>query len=559
MNECKNSVANFAKPVKLFVSLDFLKFCQNAGFLFGVTSLENCHITITNIILIENTSDCINITEQYRNINSNVKEYFLGIACERSDAHNFNSLMSKDIGGSTLLLSYEKCSPIRFTCKWMSASNNCDIIVCLFNSKQLLLSSVVINGETSEPTNDTLSFFKRAIDQNETIQEKIKNCLSCNSISLLGENPVSLKNKKSFSLENLLLTSLSKADEISKKLDALTYVSMTTHLLLALFTVCETQCAYINLWRKMIYEKKTRKQRLQLKSLLYKHVTDIVLGIIIILLINRFADIKILADALFMYADQTVLNLRQLLNWLKGAPAGLKLNSQLANFMGEFFLYHTFLWRGYLVFLRSFLEKLLLLVIYSGCLGITIQLSLLQDVLTMMTLHIYCLYVHAARLYHLQVSLLVSLWRLFRGKKWNPLRKRIDSLPHDVDRLFFGTLMFTILFFLLPTTLLFYSVFTFLRLCILFVQRLITQLRTSIIKLSVYFFRPSIVSELYVARVIKVDNCFSILFATKTASLANFEQIVIETNESLKSSYSWFKFVNHLLEGQLIYPWFSVE
>ena len=63
------------------------------------------------------------------------------------------------------------------------------------------------------------------------------------------------------------------------------------------------------------------------------------------------------------------------------------------------------------------------------------------------------------RLYSLQVFSLTSLWRLFRGKKWNVLRHRVDSASYDIDQLFVGTLFFTLLFFLLPTMLLYYIVF----------------------------------------------------------------------------------------------------
>lgn len=64
------------------------------------------------------------------------------------------------------------------------------------------------------------------------------------------------------------------------------------------------------------------------------------------------------------------------------------------------------------------------------------------------------------RLYHLQAYTLSSLWRLFRGKKWNVLRLRVDSALYNIDQLCVGTLLFTVLLFLLPTTLLYYFVFT---------------------------------------------------------------------------------------------------
>ena len=56
---------------------------------------------------------------------------------------------------------------------------------------------------------------------------------------------------------------------------------------------------------------------------------------------------KLAQDALYG-ADQVVLNLRRLITWLMGAPAGLKLNSVLSMCLGKFFLYHIHLWVTFL-------------------------------------------------------------------------------------------------------------------------------------------------------------------------------------------------------------------
>lgn len=40
----------------------------------------------------------------------------------------------------------------------------------------------------------------------------------------------------------------------------------------------------------------------------------------------------------------------------------------------------------------------------------------------------------ACRLYCLKIHGLSSLWRLFRGKKWNVLRQRVDSCSYDLDQ-----------------------------------------------------------------------------------------------------------------------------
>ena len=109
-------------------------------------------------------------------------------------------------------------------------------------------------------------------------------------------------------------------------------------------------------------------------------------------------------------------------------------------------------------------------LVYCGVLGFTCIISVLSDLVSLATIHIYCFYGYAARLYGLQVLGLSALWRLFRGKKWNQLRSRVDSYSYGNDQLFIGTLSFTILLFLLPTVLMYYLVFLVLRVVTLSVQ-----------------------------------------------------------------------------------------
>lgn len=87
-----------------------------------------------------------------------------------------------------------------------------------------------------------------------------------------------------------------------------------------------------------------------------------------------------------------------------------------------------------------------------------------------MTIHIYCFYGYGCQLYGLQVSGIGALWRLFRGKKYNQLRNRVDSYSYDNEQLFIGTILFTVLLFLLPTVFMYYLVFLVLRFLTLAVQ-----------------------------------------------------------------------------------------
>lgn len=97
-------------------------------------------------------------------------------------------------------------------------------------------------------------------------------------------------------------------------------------------------------------------------------------------------------------------------------------------------------------------------------------ISLFSDLLSLLTIHIYCFYTASARIFHWQLTIIVSLFHLFRGKKHNVLRNRIDSCDYDLDQLLLGTILFTLLFFLLPTVIVFYLTFTSARVAIIFLK-----------------------------------------------------------------------------------------
>jgi phosphatidylinositol glycan class Q protein len=86
-------------------------------------------------------------------------------------------------------------------------------------------------------------------------------------------------------------------------------------------------------------------------------------------------------------------------------------------------------------------------------------ISLFSDLVSLLTLHIYSFYMASARIYHWQLMIIISLFHLFRGKKRNVLRNRIDSCDYSLDQLLLGTILFTLLFFLLPTVFVFYLLF----------------------------------------------------------------------------------------------------
>ncbi|XP_041606217.1 phosphatidylinositol N-acetylglucosaminyltransferase subunit Q isoform X3 [Vulpes lagopus] len=230
----------------------------------------------------------------------------------------------------------------------------------------------------------------------------------------------------------------------------------------------------------------TPAQLMRKANVLVSVLLDVTLGLALLSWLHGKDCIGQLAEALVPVADHVAEELQHLLQWLMGAPAGLKMNRALDQVLGRFFLYHLHLWISYIHLMSPFIERILWHVGLSACLGLTVALSILSDIIALLTFHIYCFYVYGARLYCLKICGLSSLWRLFRGKKWNVLRQRVDSCSYDLDQLFIGTLLFTILVFLLPTTALYYLVFTLLRLLVVTVQGLIHLLMDLVNSLPLY-------------------------------------------------------------------------
>jgi phosphatidylinositol glycan class Q protein len=113
------------------------------------------------------------------------------------------------------------------------------------------------------------------------------------------------------------------------------------------------------------------------------------------------------------------------------------------------------------------LPALIQIIGFSAFAGATMPISIFSDLVSLLTLHIYSFYVASARIFHWQLMIIISLFHLFRGKKRNILRNRIDSCDYDLDQLLLGTILFTLQFFLLPTVFVFYLTFASARIAVI--------------------------------------------------------------------------------------------
>ncbi|KAJ0001102.1 hypothetical protein NQD34_006122 [Periophthalmus magnuspinnatus] len=288
---------------------------------------------------------------------------------------------------------------------------------------------------------------------------------------------------------------------------------------------------------------------------------DVALGLLLMSWLYRDDHISSIANALVPAADHVAKELKGLLQWLMGAPAGLKMNRALDQVLGRFFLYHIHLWISYIHLMSPFVESLLWYGGLSAALGLSMAVSLLSDMIALLTFHIYCFYVYGARLYCMKVYGLSSLWRLFRGKKWNVLRQRVDSCSYDLDQLFIGTLLFTILLFLLPTTALYYLVFTLLRLVVVVVQGVL-HLTVDFINSFPLFSvglrvcRPYTLADGVKFRVLcdEPGTCLHLLMEINPLKLSSVVRTYRSPNDSRRKD-SWATLINKLFIGELVYPW----
>lgn len=170
----------------------------------------------------------------------------------------------------------------------------------------------------------------------------------------------------------------------------------------------------------------------------------------------------------------TVTTLVDTIKWFRGWPAGLKLNNGLDYFLADLFLWLIHFWT---ILFQPAIRYIQAVVIFAGWSGFTgglsMQLAILSDTMALTTLHTYWFYMVATRIFHWQLAALYSLFNLFRGRKHNVLRNRIDSCDYDLDQLLIGTILFTLLTYLFPTVLVYYATFAGRRMAVIMGQGLL--------------------------------------------------------------------------------------
>jgi hypothetical protein len=156
--------------------------------------------------------------------------------------------------------------------------------------------------------------------------------------------------------------------------------------------------------------------------------------------------------------------LKRQIGWLETFPAGFKLNVQLTHNMG--YEIQNLLYQQERLLLLTLWNPILyqqygipvLAVLAAGC-GWTTALAIVIDLWRLENIHLIILTTAFRKLYSVELYLLSGLFRLFRGKKRNPLRQRTDTMHYDAMQLLVGTVGFCICIFLWTTIMVYYTFF----------------------------------------------------------------------------------------------------
>ncbi|TPX35678.1 hypothetical protein SmJEL517_g01907 [Synchytrium microbalum] len=228
-------------------------------------------------------------------------------------------------------------------------------------------------------------------------------------------------------------------------------------------------------WQYLLWRRKDRESKLKPEgqaqyigfyNTVWLVANDVIVGIGLGAFVIANADFlsETFIKCLQIYGIETI---KSMVVWLMSWPGGLKLNSKLAKFLGELFLWLIDFWSGSLQPLEAYLPTYIRYAGLSGTLGASFIVSLAADLLNVTTLHLYLFYLVAAKLHSWQVSAIMSLFNLFRGQRQNPLRKRVDAAEYDLDQLLLGTILFTVLIFLFPTVAVYYMLFYISRMAVI--------------------------------------------------------------------------------------------
>jgi phosphatidylinositol glycan class Q protein len=230
----------------------------------------------------------------------------------------------------------------------------------------------------------------------------------------------------------------------------------------------------------------------KLQSLLTQMVIDILLGLIMLLIVQAYTQ-EILSILHYFGQFLHIEVLERQVKYLMHLPAGFKPNPNLDNFIGNFILDIISVWNYVTTELTGIEYILTRSIALSGFFGVSVLLAIVHDYLFLASFHVFIIYTLFSAFYKFILQMTGTLFRVFKGVKYNILRKRDDKNYFQIQELYLGVLIITLIIFLTPTIAMYYYMcFIFIMVTILIDQILLLNLQNLACNLPLYLLIKSI-------------------------------------------------------------------
>ncbi|ORM40075.1 N-acetylglucosaminyl-phosphatidylinositol biosynthetic protein gpi1 [Babesia sp. Xinjiang] len=200
------------------------------------------------------------------------------------------------------------------------------------------------------------------------------------------------------------------------------------------------------------------RMRHELRQSVWSFVVDLLSGILQFIFLRKIVVYSV--NFMRVVTRATYVSIIKYLSYNFAMRIGkyCKLNNEVAAFLSRLIISMLVVWSVIVPKLHESFLWFSRLFQYSALFGITCEIAVLADIVTIETLHMayaHCILLFITKWMH---RYKFSLLQLIKGKKWNELKQALDSNEYTREQLFLGTVMFSLLLLIYPTIWVFYCV-----------------------------------------------------------------------------------------------------
>jgi hypothetical protein len=227
---------------------------------------------------------------------------------------------------------------------------------------------------------------------------------------------------------------------------------------------------------------------LKVNSLLFQILFDCLLGVLVFTVLVLFLSEVIGLVKYFLFWTE-IEKLEEQVKYTMTFLGNFKPIPKLDRYLGELLIEMLNAW-DILTSIATQIESYLIIFVIGpiGLLGASFQSALAHDLLALITAHIHSVYFLFAIIYKSTLEMLQTIWYMFRGKKYNMLKNKVDAADYRIEELLFGVLTMTVILFVFPTMLVYYLSLVYLMCFIIIFQTSLIIITQLVSKLPVFMF-----------------------------------------------------------------------